>query len=139
MSMIRVLLPVDGSESSARAVQMVASSYPRLAPIEVRLLYVQVDDAVPSTMLDERTRDDAPETGNRALESAAALLMRAGVPCRSDVRNGYVPSVIAQCAKSMNCDGIVMGTRGMGSSDEVLGSIARQVINFSDLPVTLIK
>jgi len=137
--MIRVLLPVDGSESSVRAVQMVARSYPRLAPIEVRLLYVQVDDAVPSTTLDERTRDDALEAGNRALESAAALLNEAGVPCGSDVRYGYVPSVIARCAESMNCDGIVMGTRGMGSGNEVLGSIARQVINFSDLPVTLIK
>jgi nucleotide-binding universal stress UspA family protein len=139
MSMITVLLPVDGSASSTRAVQMVANWYPRLAPLEVRLLYVQVGNSVPSTALDEPTGNGPLETGHRVLESAAAILARAGVPCSSDVRSGYVPAVIVQCAKLTNCDGIVMGTRGMGSSDEVLGSIARQVINFSNLPVTLVK
>lgn len=137
--MIRILLPVDGSANSARAVQMVANWYPRLAPIEVLLLYVQVSDAVPPSTLGERPRHDALETGSRALESAEAVLVRAGVPCRSEVRDGYVPSVIVQCAKSTGCDAIVMSTRGMGSTVEVLGSIARQVINLADLPVTLVK
>jgi nucleotide-binding universal stress UspA family protein len=39
----------------------------------------------------------------------------------------------------MNCDAIVMGTRGMGSGGEVVGSIARQVISLCDIPVTLVK
>ena len=50
-----------------------------------------------------------------------------------------MPPVIADYAKSMNCDAIVMGTRGMGSTAELIGSIARQVISLSDVPVTLVK
>lgn len=137
--MIRVLLPVDGSENAARAVQRVASCSQRVAPVEVQLLYVQLDDGTASTALDEPARNDALEAGNRALQSALEVLARAGIACTSESRKGFVPSVIIEYAKSTNCDAIVMGTRGMGSTDQVLGSIARQVISLSDLPVTLVK
>ena len=136
---MRILVPVDGSENSLRAVQTVAKWYPRLAPFDVRLLYVRVSDSIPPATLGERSRDDALETGNRALESAAAVLDRVQVPYVSEVRDGYVPSVIMQCATSTKCDGIVMATRGMGSTVEMLGSIARQVISLANLPVTLVK
>ena len=39
----------------------------------------------------------------------------------------------------MDSSGIVMGTRGMGSTEALLGSIARQVVQLSDVPVTLVK
>jgi nucleotide-binding universal stress UspA family protein len=32
-----------------------------------------------------------------------------------------------------------MGTRGMGSTNELLGSVAREVVNLADVPVTLVK
>jgi nucleotide-binding universal stress UspA family protein len=137
--MIRLLLPVDGSENAARAVQAVADWHRRLAPIEVRLLFVRVSDSVPPASLGQLERDDAVGRGQRALESAEALLARVGVPCTREMRDGYVPSVIVQCANSMSCDCIVMGTRGMGSAVQTLGSIARQVVNLADIPVTLVK
>jgi nucleotide-binding universal stress UspA family protein len=137
--MIRVLLPVDGSDNSARAVQRVASCSQRLAPVEVQLLYVQVDDGTVFPALDEPARNDTLEAGNRALQSASVVLARAGIACTTESRKGFVPSVIVEHARSTCCDAIVMGTRGMGSTEQVLGSIARQVINLSDLPVTLVK
>jgi nucleotide-binding universal stress UspA family protein len=33
----------------------------------------------------------------------------------------------------------VIGTRGMGTTHAILGSIARQVIHLADVPVTLVK
>jgi len=134
-AMIRLLLPVDGSETSARAVQMVADCYPRLAPLRVWLLHVRIADSMPRSAFDERSLQIA----KRALESAEAVFLHVGVPCISEVKDGYVPSVIVQHARSANCDGIVMGTRGMGSTGEVMGSIARQVIALADIPVTLVK
>ena len=139
--MISILLPVDGSDSSARAVRMVIRLYQRLAPIEIRLLHVQIVDAVPAHALGASpgARDDAPHAGGNALAAAAALLAEAGVPYTSDVRKGYVPPSIVEYAKATHCDGIVMGTRGMGSTEQLLGSIARQVISLADVPVTLVK
>jgi nucleotide-binding universal stress UspA family protein len=135
--MLRVLLPVDGSESSTRAVQMAVQLYQRLAKVEVLLLHVEVADGVPATALGEAgERGAAPAD---PLARAKALLDAAGVPHTSEMRRGYVPPVIAEYANSMRCDAIVMGTRGLGSTGDVVGSIARQVIALSDLPVTLVK
>jgi nucleotide-binding universal stress UspA family protein len=135
--MISVLLPVDGSEGSTRAVQMVIKLYQRLAPVEVRLLHVRIADGVPEGALANAPGGRA--SAREALEPAQKLLAQAGVPFTSDVRSGYVPPAIVEYAKSMNCDAIVMGTRGMGSGGEVVGSIARQVISLCDIPVTLVK
>jgi len=135
--MLRVLLPVDGSESSTRAVQMAVQLYQRLAKVEVLLLHVEVVDGVPATALGD--------AGERAAEPvdplvhAKSLLDAAGGPHTSEIRRGYVPPVIAEYANAMRCDAIVMGTRGLGSTGDVVGSIARQVIALSDLPVTLVK
>jgi len=67
------------------------------------------------------------------------LLDRAEIPYGSEVRTGFVPSTIIQYARTMDCNGIVMGTRGMGTTEALLGSIARQVIYLADVPVTLVK
>lgn len=139
--MISILLPVDGSEGSARAVRTVIKLYQRLVPVEIRLLHVEVSDGVPEHALggpSSATRD-LRESGKHALAAAQSLLEQADVPCTSEVRKGYVPLVIAEYAKTMNCDAIVMSTRGMGSTGEILGSIARQVIGLADIPVTLVK
>ena len=135
--MLRVLLPVDGSESSTRAVQMTVQLYQRLANVEVLLLHVEVADGVPETALGESAQRAMASAD--PLARAKALLDAAGVPHTSELRRGYVPPAIAEYAKAMRCDAIVMGTRGLGSTGDVVGSIARQVIALSDLPVTLVK
>jgi nucleotide-binding universal stress UspA family protein len=70
---------------------------------------------------------------------AQSLLDAAGIPHVADSRTGHVPQAIAQYARETGCFAIVMGTRGMGTTDHVLGSIARQVISLVDVPVTLVK
>jgi nucleotide-binding universal stress UspA family protein len=135
--MLRVLLPVDGSESSTRAVQMAVQLYQRLAKVEVLLLHVEVADGVPDAALGAADRHVAAAAN--PLSRAQAMLDAAGVPHSAEMRRGYVPPVIAEYANAMRCDAIVMGTRGLGSTGDVVGSIARQVIALSDLPVTLVK
>ena len=139
--MTSLLLPIDGSPSSARAVQTAIALFRRVVPTEVRLLHVQVSDAVPEEALGRPSGDlaSALDAGKRALQSAQTLLEQAGFACTSEVRKGYVPAVIVEYAKAMGCDAIIMGTRGMGSTEQVIGSIARQVVSLSDLPVTLVK
>jgi nucleotide-binding universal stress UspA family protein len=75
----------------------------------------------------------------RALRSAEALLEGADIPYTSEVRRGYVPQEIVRYAKELNCNAIIMGTRGMGTSEQILGSIVRQVVALTTLPVTLVK
>jgi nucleotide-binding universal stress UspA family protein len=139
--MITLLVAVDGSESSARAVHTVVDLYRRVVPVDIRLLHVRLPDSVPVAALAEPAADpeQAFEAGKRALRSAQSLLEQAGFGCTSEVRQGYVPAVIVEYAKEIHCDAIVMGTRGMGSTADLIGSIARQVISLSELPVMLVK
>jgi nucleotide-binding universal stress UspA family protein len=135
--MVHVLLPVDGSQASARAAKMVIALYLRLAPVGITLLHVEVADGV----ADERLLPNVaiPARGDDPLAAAKALLDQAGLPYATETRQGYVASSIVDCAKALNCDAIVMGTRGLGSTGELLGSVARQVITLADVPVTLVK
>jgi nucleotide-binding universal stress UspA family protein len=139
--MLTLLVPVDGSPGSDRAVELVIKLHRDVTPVRIRLLHVLPPNdgiAVDST----RTlvgSDEEPADGKLALSSARALLDRAEIPYGSEVRTGFVPSTIVQYARTMACNGIVMGTRGMGTTEALLGSIARQVIYLADVPVTLVK
>jgi nucleotide-binding universal stress UspA family protein len=132
-----ILVPVDGSDSSARAVQLVIRLHAKLASLEIRLVHVQVP-LVP--IGDEFASPGSTEAAAReALDRAKTLLDASAVPYTSEIASGYVGSTIVAYARKHGCDGIVMGTRGMGSTEQLLGSIARQVIHLAEMPVTLVK
>ena len=147
--MLTLLVPVDGSSGSDRAVELVIKLHRDVTPVRVHLLHVlppndgiAVDSTRPLVGPDKDPLigpDEEPADGKLALSSARALLDRAEIPYGSEVRTGFVPSTIIQYARTMDCNGIVMGTRGMGTTEALLGSIARQVIYLADVPVTLVK
>jgi len=147
--MLTLLVPVDGSPGSDRAVELVIKLHRDVTPVRIRLLHVlppddgiAVDSTRPLVGPDKDPLigpDEEPADGKLALSSARALLDRAEIPYGSEVRTGFVPSTIIQYARTMDCNGIVMGTRGMGTTEALLGSIARQVIYLADVPVTLVK
>ncbi|MEO8303054.1 MAG: universal stress protein [Betaproteobacteria bacterium] len=139
--MCRILLPVDGSDSSDRAVRLLIALCGKLASMNVYLLHVQAPDILNADKATshEALNHEIAATGEEALTSARALLDGAGISYTSKTERGYVASSVVACAKANRCDGIIMGTRGMGSTEQLLGSIARQVIYLSDVPVTLVK
>ena len=64
----------------------------------------------------------------------------AGVACAGHVRIGHAAAEIAECARELGCDAIVMGTRGLGRvANIVLGSVAHKVVHLADVPVTLVR
>ena len=138
---LSILLPVDGSDNSDRAVRLLISLYSRLAPVDVRVLHVQVPAVLAGQALSrqEAFERDSADSGKDALQSAQALLGGAGIPHTSEIRRGYVPQEIARYAKDLKCAGIIMGTRGMGTADEIFGSVVRQVVALTSIPVTLVK
>lgn len=138
--MMNFLLPVDGSENSDRAVRFVIALHQGLGPIGVRLLHVETLASSEGTIVGSGAAG-ATDASRAPLQSAQALLDEAGIRYTSELRQGggYMPQVIAHYARETDCAGIVMGTRGMGSTAELFGSIARQVVSQSDVPVTLVK
>jgi nucleotide-binding universal stress UspA family protein len=142
--MLKVLIPVDGSENSERAVAyaigFVANSK---APVELHVLNVQlpiVSGGVRMFFKHEEIEAYYQDSGQEALRAARERLDRTGQGYVQHVRAGPVGETIAAYAKEQRCDHIVMGTRGLGAiSGMVLGSVATKVIHLTDVPVTLVK
>ncbi len=58
----------------------------------------------------------------------------------SEILVGSVAQAIVKRGEDLGCDGIVMGTRGMGAIGNLaMGSVATKVIHLTKLPVTLVK
>jgi len=138
-----ILLPVDGSENSNRAVKRaiemhkengitqlyLVTAYPPIASGNVKRFFSAED-----------IHAFYEEEGQKALASAKALLDEAGVSYESKVLVGPVAQTIAECAKNKNVDGIIMGTRGLGTvTGMMLGSVTTKVLSLVDIPVLLVK
>jgi len=142
--MLRVLLPVDGSEESLRATDHLIRQAGLLrTPLEVHLLNVQVAlrQGVSSFVASEQVESYHREEGEKALAKARAKLDAAGVNYQTHITVGEEPgAVIARYAEENKCEQLVMGTRGLGSvAGALLGSVTTQAISLVKVPVLLVK
>lgn len=141
---MQILLPVDGSENSLRAIRhLIAMKELYRDPIEVHLLNVQLpvaSGAVKMFISRQQLNDFYRDEGAAALKDARALLEQAGVSYQHHVGVGDLAATIVSYAKEKQCRQIVMGTRGRGSfAGALLGSVTTKVIHLADMPVLLIK
>jgi len=141
---MKILLPVDGSENSLRAVQHVIAMKEQYSdPIEVHLLNVQLpvaSGAVKMFISQQQLNDFYRDEGVAVLKDARALLDQAGVSYQHHIGVGDLAGTITAYAKDKQCRQIVIGTRGRGSfAGALLGSVATKVVHLADIPVLLIK
>lgn len=141
---MNILLPVDGSENSLKAVrQVIAMKDQYREPIAVNLLNVQspvASGAVKMFISQQQLNDYYREEGMKTLAPARELLEQGGVPYEHHIGVGEVAGTIAGYAKDKRCQQIVMGARGSGGFvGALLGSTAVRVAQLAEVPVTLVK
>jgi nucleotide-binding universal stress UspA family protein len=138
---MRILLPVDGSETSARAVQFaIKQAHNSKEAPELHLLNVQ--HPLPGTVrgVADQAKQYHHEEGAKALANARKLLDDAKIAYKYHISVGEVGEVVAHFVKELGCDQVVMGTRGMNAvANMVLGSGATKVLHLVDVPVLLVK
>lgn len=138
-----ILVPVDGSEHSVRALEKAMSMFSEEAGSKLHVITVQapiVSGNVTRYFSAQDIKAFYEEEGRKALAPVKHLIERAGDTCTEKVLVGPIAATIAEYAKEHACDQIIMGTRGLGRvSGLVLGSIATKVISLSSVPVTLVK
>ena len=130
----KILLAVDGSEHSNRAVE-VAADIARKSDGEVYAIHVhEVGLVVPvETNLEAHAIVD--DTVNELLADG----VKAGGDAVS-ARSGGIPGAIAESAESFGAGLIVMGTRGLSDvSGMLLGSVAHKVIRHAACPVLVVR
>ena len=141
--MTTLLVPVDGSRCSLRAVDYAVKQAEK-APLTLHLLNVEppLDDyGMVAAYLSRRQHAQAMKLrATRIIEQAAARVRKRNVTCRTHAVIGDVARSIVQTARRQKCEAIVMGTRGMGPVKELLlGSVASKVLHLTRIPVTLVK
>lgn len=141
--MLKILLAVDGSESSQRAVvYMIKKALSVPGQYDIQLVNVQypVHGSVSTFVNADQIKQYHHDEGMKVLAGARKLLDDAGVPYECHLFVGEPAEVIARFAKERGCDQIVIGTRGLsGISSLLVGSVATKIIHLSEVPVLLVK
>jgi nucleotide-binding universal stress UspA family protein len=142
--MLKALVPIDGSSNSLCAVRHVIKLVQDREPLEIHLLNVQPPfrGDVTSFVAKEDVEGFHLDEGHKALKRAQELLDEAGLHYTTHIYVGHAAEVIADCAKELHCDKVIMGTHGRGTVTQLLmGSISHKAIHQLDpsIPVTLVK
>lgn len=142
--MEKLLLAVDGSGCSARAVRWTIDAV-RAMKTPAALHVVTVQPTIASGEVRRFVGSDTIENyqreeGDKALAAARAQFDAEKVAYQPHILVGHVAQAITDFSTQNGCTSIVMGTRGLGGvTGLVLGSVASQVIHLATVPVTLIK
>jgi nucleotide-binding universal stress UspA family protein len=140
--MNRVLLPVDGSDCSLRAVDYLIDECTDDEPPDVHLLNVQppLTGDVSQFFRPEDVLGYHHDESQKALLGARERLDAAGVPYVAHEEVGPVAATIAGLADRLRCDHIVMGTHGRGALKKLLvGSTTMKVVHLARMPIILVK
>ena len=142
--MLKVLLPVDGSESAARATQKLIATIgwykepPVIDLLAVHLAvphYPNMSKVVSEQTLERYYRDEM----EAMLAPSKKSLDAAGIEYTAHTLIGTTAETIVEHAKQSGSDMIYMGTRGMTAlSNMVLGSVTTRVLHLAHIPVVLI-
>ncbi|MDO9582813.1 MAG: universal stress protein [Desulfomicrobium sp.] len=136
----RVLIPVDGSDSSRNAckygTQLVNSRYPKIYLLNV---WEPINMTIGGEMA-EKLRKNAEARSMAMLEEYKKLLE----PCDMDVelisRSGRPDYVILNVQDELDCDLIVIGSRGLSVLENVImGGVVTRVLEGATCPVLVTR
>lgn len=137
-----ILVPVDGSELSARALDIAARSF-----VEPEITVIHVIDPMnyvggiggeeaPTDTIAEQREQHAEDI----LEDARSHLESVDIASAQEVRVGDVAREVVAFADASDTDHIVLGSHGRtGIERFLLGSVAEKVVRRSPVPVTVVR
>lgn len=136
----RVLIPVDGSDSSRNAAKyaahLVNSRNPTLYLLHVWEpinMTIGGDEA-------EQLRQEAQTQAMELLESYRGLLEPCGMQVELIAKSGRADYVILDLQEELDCDLIVIGSRGLSALENVImGSVVTRVLEGATCPVLVTR
>ncbi|MFP4625633.1 MAG: universal stress protein [Natronomonas sp.] len=135
---MRVLVPIDGSEQSWKALEYAEERFPSAS---ILLLHVinpgdmsfAMDGEGP-TMIDQWF--DAQQDAAESMFERARERVDSEIEAKTDV--GPTSRII--CEHAADCDHVVIGSHGReGVSRVLLGSVAETVVRRAPVPVTVVR
>lgn len=142
----KILVPVDGSEGSWRALSTAVQLGEKFASelLVVNVIQPYNNAALLAVPLDHATvtqgNNELERVGDKVLEMAEERL--AGYPNKVEftLEVGHPSERIIALAKKANADAIVIGSRGLsGIAEFFLGSVSSKVSQYASVPVLIVK
>ncbi len=137
--MRNILVPVDGSEGSDRAVTH-AITLAEACGAKLSFLYVaNINQLAINACLSDAILEAVTKAGNVILERAVQMVP-SGIEKEAFSETGSPAVVILDFADSIEADLVVMGSRGLGVVKGVLlGSVSQYIVEQSKCPVLVVK
>ncbi len=140
MSIERILVPIDGSESAEKALSFA------LERAERHEASVEILTVVPSLITDpewmKEYTENIKELGEEMLSEAfrKAKESKPEIVVSKRLEEGVTVQIILEIAKKGNHDIIIIGSRGLGLvKGFLLGSVSSKVVDQAEIPVLIVK
>ncbi len=141
--MARILIAVDGSAPSVRALEFGASLAAKLGA-GIVLLHTLAPVTLPLGSVDplelSRLQSSLEASGRSLLAALADKASSYGVPVETELASGEPALIIHERSEAPDLQMVVMGSRGQGAVARLLlGSVAAQVVHASTKPVVVVR
>jgi nucleotide-binding universal stress UspA family protein len=139
--MTKILIAIDGSKSSIKAIEYVVKRRRRGEHIESYFLNVQPAISPKAGLITRgMIRDYQTLESQKALGKPEVEAMKRYLKADTYLEVGDPASCIIDFATKTKCDEIVIGSRGLGGIKGVfLGSVANKVVQMCSVPVVVVK
>lgn len=142
----KILVPVDGSEGSWRALSTAVQLGQKFASelLLVNVIQPYNNAALLAVPLDHATvtqgNNELEKVGDKVLEMAEERLAEYPHKIEFTLEVGHPSERIIALAKKANADAIVIGSRGLsGIAEFFLGSVSSKVSQYASVPVLIVK
>ena len=140
-AMSKVLVPVDSSRNSQYAVRHVVNEFMKNPALEIHVLNVQAPFSRHISLFSSKRNREAlhREQAAKALVPTRRLLESNGVPYLAHVEIGSKAQTIANTARRLQCDHILMSTARKNSLTRMVeDSVTNKVLELTTVPVQII-
>jgi urea-proton symporter len=132
----RILVAVDGSMSSIRALDYASHVFQADSIIYIVHIIEWPGDYEQNTEYDTELMKRVEKEGRLVLSS---ILIKNSKRCERVVKIGDPANKIIKTANDLNVDIIVLGTKGLGNSNDLCGRVTRKILSESNKPVLLLN
>jgi len=140
---MKILLPVDGSESALDAVRHAL----RLVDAGLSASFVLANVQEPASLYEvvvahnaEVIEQVSEAAAAHSLAPAQALLNAAGIAFETEIGHGDPGHQLLDIAERYEVDAVILGARGVEPFDgDALGTVATAVLEKAGVPVTIVR
>lgn len=141
---MKMLVCIDGSESSQKAVKEAARIAENLKEVEINILNVYEESPLPAYGVPDEMQiqllESKEKEGEEILQEAVKVFEAFDLKPKTILKRGHPSSTIIKIASENNFDLIVVGKRGLsGFKKFILGSVSNAVVQEAKTNVLVVK